>query len=141
MAKLEKFEDIEAWKLARALTTKIYLFAGAGDFARDHGFRDQICRAAVSIVSNIAEGFERKSDKAFLQFLTIAKGSAGELRAQLYVALDLGYISKVQFSDAYSDVMCISKMISRLMSYLSRPSRSSDLRPSTTRPSTRTSHG
>ncbi len=126
MAKIERFEDVDAWKLARALTAKIYSFAKTGDFSRDYGFRDQICRAAVSIVSNIAEGFERSSRKSFLQFLAIAKGSAGEVRAQLYIAFDLGYISREQFDDAVNDVSRISKMLSRFIEYLER-----NLQPST----------
>ena len=135
MAAIAKFEDLDAWKLARALTAKIYRFAKEGSFARDYGFRDQICRAAVSVVSNIAEGFERNSRKTFQQFLAIAKGSAGEVRAQLYVALDLNYISQAQFDDAFADVCRISKMLSRLMDYLSakdpKPPQPSTLQPST----------
>ena len=88
MAKVEHFEDLEVWKLARKLTGTIYSLSRSGCFAKDFGFRDQICRAAVSIVSNIAEGFERRSNSQFLQFLAIANGSAGEVRAQLYIALD-----------------------------------------------------
>ena len=88
MAKIEKFEDIQSWQKARTLTKEIYGVTLTGAFAKDFGLRDQIRRAAVSILSNIAEGFERGGDKEFLQFMAIAKGSAGELRAQLYVALD-----------------------------------------------------
>ncbi|MBQ9430692.1 MAG: four helix bundle protein [Kiritimatiellae bacterium] len=120
MAKANRFEDLDAWKLARVLTTKIYGLTKAGEFSRDYGQRDQICRAAVSIVSNIAEGFERKFDKSLQQFLTIAKGSAGEVRAQPYVALDLGYISQGQFDDACQDVSRISKMLSGFISYLGK---------------------
>ena len=131
MAKIEKFEDIDAWKLARALNAKIYTFAWEGNFARDYGFRDQICRAAVSIVSNIAEGFERNSRKSFLQFLAIAKGSAGEVRAQLYIAFDLGYVSHEQFDEAIKDVSRISRMLSRLMAYLEENPQPSTFKPST----------
>ncbi len=88
MAKIKQFEDIESWKKARRLTKEIYDATSAGKFVRDFGLKDQIRRAAVSILSNIAEGFERGGDKEFLQFLAVAKGSCGELRAQLYVALD-----------------------------------------------------
>ncbi len=97
MATVNHFEDLEVWQRARPLTAKIYTLARQGEFAKDFGFRDQICRAAVSIVSNIAEGFERRSNRQFQQFLDIANGSAGELRAQLYVALDLGYVTPAQF--------------------------------------------
>ena len=137
MAKIEKFEDIDAWKLARALTAKVYTFAMEGNFARDYGFRDQICRATVSIVSNIAEGFERNSGKSFLQFLAIAKGSAGEVRAQLYIAYDLGYVSREQFDEAIKDVSRISKMLSRLMAYLEESLQPSNLQPLNLRSSAR----
>jgi four helix bundle protein len=87
--KIEKFEDILAWQKARILTLKIYfLFKDLKDFA----FRDQIFRASVSIMNNVAEGFERKSDKEFIHFLYIAKGSCGEVRSMLYLAIGLNYI-------------------------------------------------
>ena len=97
MARLERFEDVDAWKVARELTKSVYQVTAAGEFARDFGLRDQIRRAAVSIPSNIAEGFERGGNKEFLQFLSQAKGSCGEIRAQLYVALDQLYLNDVQF--------------------------------------------
>ena len=80
MSKIERFEDIEAWKQARELTKFIYQLTSSGEFARDFNLRDQIRRAAVSIMSNIAEGFERGGDKEFCRFLRIAKGSAGEVK-------------------------------------------------------------
>ena len=115
MAKAEHFEDLEVWQLARRLTGKIYAFARQDAFARDFCFRDQICRAAVSIVSNIAEGFERRTNG---QFLDIANGSAGELRAQLYIALDLAYITPGQFREALSDATSIGRMLTALIQYL-----------------------
>ena len=118
MAKVEHFEDLEVWKLARMLTGKIYSFSHVGEFAKDFGFRNQICRAAVSIVSNIAEGFERRSNTQFMQFLDIANGSAGEVRAQLYIALDLDYITQKQFRDAFDDIVCIGKMLTSLIRHL-----------------------
>jgi len=90
--KIERFEDFIAWQKARELTAKIYKVTGEGAFARDFGLKDQMRRAAVSIMSNIAEGFERGRPSEFHQFLSIAKGSCAELRAQLYVALDAGYM-------------------------------------------------
>ena len=84
MAKIKRFEDIESWKSARKLTKQIYEITAAGEFTRDFGLNDQIRRASVSILSNIAEGFERGGDQEFLQFLSVAKGSCGEVRAQLY---------------------------------------------------------
>ncbi len=90
MASAQRFEDIKAWQKARELVKNIYQATSVGKFARDFVLRDQIRRAAVSIMSNIAEGFEREGNKEFLQFLSLAKGSCGEVRAQLYVAIRSG---------------------------------------------------
>jgi four helix bundle protein len=95
--KIEKFEDFIAWQKARELTKEIYQVTGLGNFGRDFGLKDQIRRSAVSIMSNIAEGFERGRASEFHQFLSIAKGSCAELRSQLYVALDAGYITVGHF--------------------------------------------
>ena len=98
MAKrIERFEDFIAWQKARKLTADIYRVTSEGSFARDFGLKDQIRRAAVSSMSNLAEGFERGRPTEFHQFLSIAKASCAELRAQLYVALDVGYISLSTF--------------------------------------------
>lgn len=118
LATIERFEDIEAWQKARNLTRQIYAVSNDGAFSRDFGLRDQIRRAAVSIMSNIAEGFERGSNKEFIQFLFIAKGSAGEARSQLYVALDLGYIGKEAFDYLNADLISISRQISGFAKYL-----------------------
>lgn len=118
MATIQKFEDIEAWQKARELTRAIYACSGAGQFARDFGLRDQVRRAAVSIMSNIAEGFERSGSAEFSQFLAIAKGSAGEVEAQLYVALDQGYINKEQFDSIRALVSSTKKLIAGFMNYL-----------------------
>jgi len=118
MAKIAKFEDIESWRRARTYTNDVYKITGAGKFARDFGLKDQIRRAAISILSNIAEGFERGGDNEFLQFLSIAKGSCGEARAQLYIALDQSYISVVQFESLMKATADISQLISGLMKYL-----------------------
>ena len=120
MAKIERFEDLEAWKLARELTKLVYQIMAAGEFSHDFGLRDQIRRASVSILSNIAEGFERAGDKEFLQFLAIAKGSCGEVRAQLYVALDQRYVTNEQFTVASNKALELSRLISGLMRYLRR---------------------
>ena len=118
MAKFERFEEIEAWQKARALTKAIYDVTADGDFARDFGLRDQIRRAAVSVLSNIAEGFERGGDKEFAQFLAVAKGSCGEVRAQLYVAMDQDYISKERFDALSGSALEVSCLLAGLMKYL-----------------------
>jgi len=112
------FEDIEAWQKARELTREIYALSNDGSFARDFGLRDQIRRASVSIMSNIAEGFERGGDKEFFQFVSIAKGSSGEVRAQLYVALDAGYIDQQTFNCLSDMTIQINRMLAGLMKYL-----------------------
>jgi four helix bundle protein len=96
--KINRFEDFIAWQKARKLTTDIYRVTSEGSFARDFGLRDQIRRAAVSSMSNLAEGFERGRPAEFHQFLSIAKGSCAELRTQLYVALDVGYLKLPMFN-------------------------------------------
>jgi four helix bundle protein len=97
MATVKTFEGLEVWQHARKLVKEIYGVSNRGPFSKDFGLRDQLRRASISILSNIAEGFERSGNKEFAHFLFMAKGSAGELRAQLYVALDLAYISANDF--------------------------------------------
>lgn len=118
MSRIEKFEDIEAWKLMRKLTKEIYSITQSGDFARDFGLRDQIRRAAVSVMSNIAEGYERNGNREFLQFLSQAKGSIGEIKAQLYVAMDVGFISNIDFERLFNDATKVDQLIGGLMKYL-----------------------
>ncbi len=118
MAKIDKFDDIEAWKQAREIIKLIYQISSEGAFSRDFALRDQIRRATVSIISNIAEGFERDGDKEFLQFLAIAKGSCGEVRAQLYVALDQNYLDERQFAFILNKLIETSRTISGFMKYL-----------------------
>ena len=118
MATIEKFEDIEAWQKARELTREVYAASNTGLFAKDYGLRDQIRRAAVSIMANIAEGFERGGDKEFGQFIAQAKGSSAEVRAQLYVALDQGYIDKLTFGRLAELTIQINRMLAGLMKYL-----------------------
>ena len=124
MPRIQRFEDLEAWKTARLITREVYRFTRRGEFARDFGLRDQICRSCVSIMANIAEGFERDGDKEFLNFLSIAKGSAGETRSLLYVALDQSYISVEQFESITARLIECSRMIAGLAKYL----RQSDLK-------------
>ncbi|HWN97035.1 MAG TPA: four helix bundle protein [Methylomirabilota bacterium] len=116
--KIESFEDIESWSKARELTNLIYRHSKRGEFARDFGLRDQIRRASTSIMSNIAEGFERGGDKEFLQFLSTAKGSCGEVRSQLYIALDQEYISRADFDQLRTMTISIGRLIAGFMKYL-----------------------
>lgn len=118
MATIEQFEDIEAWKKARELTREIYDISKGDTFARDFGLKDQIRRAVVSIMSNIAEGFERGGDKEFAQFVALAKGSSAEVRSQLYVALDQGYIERDTFHRLSKLTLEINRMLAGLMKYL-----------------------
>ena len=118
MAKIERFEDIAAWQKARELTRQIYRVSKVGEFARDFGLRDQICRASVSIMSNIAEGFGRGGDQEFIQFLAVTRGSAGEVQAQLYVALDAGYIDQANFTQLYDIVGEAGQLIGGFIKYL-----------------------
>jgi four helix bundle protein len=97
MATISRFEEIEAWQLARELTNLVYGFTGQEKFSRDFGLKDQIRRAAVSAMSNIAEGFESQTQAQFIRYLGIAKASAAEVRSQLYVALDQQYITQDEF--------------------------------------------
>ncbi len=122
MATFKSFEEIEAWQEARVLTREIYTLSRTGNFARDFGLRDQICRASVSIVSNIAEGFERDGAGEFAQFLSVAKGSTGEVRAQLYIALDQDYIDPATFNRLQSQTKSISRKLSALIKYLRKTS-------------------
>ena len=122
MASFKRFEDIEAWQRARTLAGSLYAMTRAGTFARDFGLADQINRAAVSVMSNIAEGFERDSRREFARYLTISKGSTGEVCAQLYLALDRGHLTEEQFDAARLEAVRISRMLAALTTHL----RSSD---------------
>jgi len=114
----QRFEDIGAWQRGRELARLIYQMTNREPLARDFGLRDQLRRAAVSVVSNIAEGFERGGTGEFRQFLSQAKGSAGEIRAQLYVALDAGLVSEEEFNVAYALADKTGQMIAGLIRYL-----------------------
>ena len=112
--KVEKFEDLVAWQKARALTKQIYEITKQGSFSKDYGLCDQIRRATVSVMSNLAEGFERGSSSEFHQFIVIAKASCAEVRSQLYVAHDAGYISQPQFDNASNLAEEVSRIIGGL---------------------------
>lgn len=118
MGSIEKFEDILVWQKGRELARRIYRCSGNGAFGTDFALRDQIRRAVVSITSNIAEGFERAGNKEFIQFLSNPKGSCGEVRSQLYIALDQGYITNEQFHDFYQLGLEIRRLIDGFISYL-----------------------
>lgn len=115
---IDHFEEMEIWREARQLTQKIYEATAESGFARDFGLRDQIRRAAVSVMSNIAEGFERGGNAEFIQFLYIAKGSCGEVRSQLHVAKDQGYLSEKEFNELFKSFKRLSIMLNNLVGYL-----------------------
>ena len=118
MSNVARFEDLRVWQRSRALNKEIYEISSRGKFARDYALRDQIRRASISISSNIAEGHERGGNKEYLNFLFIAKASAGEVRSQLWLAMDLGYVDKSAFERLNAMVVEISQMIYRLIMYL-----------------------
>lgn len=118
MARIERFEDIEAWQDARNLVKQIYQISSDAPFARDFGLRDQIRRAAVSTMSNIAEGFERGGNKEFIHFLYMAKASVGEVRSQLYTAVDLGYLEQNRGSEIMRAAQSVSRQIAGFIKYL-----------------------
>lgn len=118
MGTFQSFDEIDVWRKARELTRLIYRVTSCGSFERDFGLKDQIRRASVSIMSNIAEGSERGGTREFLQFLSMAKGSAGETRSLLYVAFDQKYFEESLFLEMSNRALEISRMISGLMSYL-----------------------
>lgn len=120
MGKFNSFEDINSWQKARHLNKKIYLVTDDENFKRDYDLARQIRRASVLISSNNAEGFERNTDKEFIHFLYIAKASAGEVRSQLYLALDLDYITFEIFEELQDEITEISKLLSGFIKYLSK---------------------
>ena len=120
MATAKRFEDLEVWQRSRELANLIYAFSKDGTFSRDFGLRDQIRRAAVSIMSNIAEGFESSTQQTFIKYLGHAKASAGEVRAQLYIVKDQGYISEEDFEKAFAMAEICSKQLARFIQYLEK---------------------
>jgi four helix bundle protein len=118
--KSKTFEDLKVWQDSRDFVKSIYELTSSINFAKDYGLKDQIQRAAVSIMNNIAEGFERNNNKEFIVFLKYSKGSAGEIRSMLYVALDLNYITKSTFDEYYKNVIQIITQISNFIKYLKK---------------------
>jgi four helix bundle protein len=122
VATFQSFTEIDAWQKARELARAIYRVSNQGSFSKDFGLRDQIRRAVVSVMSNIAEGFERNGTAEFAQFLAVAKGSLGEVIAQLYVASDQGYLSREEFNHLVALGTETGRLIGALMSYLRKSS-------------------
>ena len=118
MAKIDRFEDIEAWQKGRELTKFIYKITEQGDIAKDFALKDQLRRASISIMGNIAEGFERAGNKEFKQFLAMAKGSVGEVKSHLYVALDSGRMSQKDFNQLMALADETSRLIAGFLRYL-----------------------
>lgn len=111
---VQRFEDLQAWHKARELVVVIYAMTQEGAFARDFGLRDQIRRATVSIMSNLAEGFERGTRPDFHRFVVIAKASCAEVRSQLYVAFDVGYITEQQLSQSMKQASELARLLGAL---------------------------
>jgi four helix bundle protein len=118
MGVIRRFEEIEAWQTARRLVNVIYDLTQEGQFAKDYGLKDQIQRAAVSVMSNIAEGFESRTQALFINYLGHAKASTGEVRSQLYLAIDRRYITQAQFDEAYGLADRAGRQIYSFMIYL-----------------------
>jgi len=130
MGRIKRFENIDAWKKSRHLVNDVYGVSSDDKFFRDYGLRDQVRRAAVSGMLNIAEGFARKTDREFSQFFYIAHGSLAEVQSALYVALDQNYLDEILFKQLYEQCEEISRMLSGLITYL----RSSSKRGNTATP-------
>lgn len=120
MATITCFEDLEIWKIARKLSFRVFELTQSGPFSKDYRFRDQIRAAARSVMDNIAEGFERSSKLEFVNFLSIAKGSSGEVRSQLYAALDQQYIEALLQKELLENYKILSSKIAAFISYLNQ---------------------
>lgn len=120
MAKVERFEDLEIWQLAREICIKVHQIFETTSLGDNYALRNQMDKSSGSIMDNISEGFERNGNREFIQFLSIAKASCGELRSQLYRVLDRNHIDKASFEALYEMVLLESKKISSFINYLSR---------------------
>ena len=116
--RITRFEDLEIWKKARHLTSEVYRVTSQGAIRRHFALRDQLQKSAISIMSNIAEGFERDGNREFIQALYIVKGSSGELRSQLTIALDQGFLNSAEFKEFAEQIDHLNRMIARLIQYL-----------------------
>ena len=118
MIKIKRFEDIDAWKEARKLVNSVYMLIQMPSFSKDFSLRDQIIRAAISTMSNIAEGFDSATDQQFIQFLIYSRRSSSEVQSHLYIALDNGYIKKTDFEETYAQAETARKLCSGFITYL-----------------------
>jgi four helix bundle protein len=116
--KIQRFEDFKIWQDSRSFVKSIYNLTSHSAFSKDFGLKDQLQRAAVSILLNISEGFERDNNKEFIRFLTFSKGSAGEVRALLYISLDLNYINQKEFDDNFQISISLITQLSNFINYL-----------------------
>lgn len=123
MATITRFEDIQAWQEARVLSKQIYHLSSAGAFAKDYGLRDQIQRATISIMANIAEGFDCESNIEFGRFLGYARRSAAEVQSLLYTAYDLGYINEVDFRECFDQAVKTKALIGGFIHFLKKSSK------------------
>jgi four helix bundle protein len=115
-----KFEDLKIWQLALKITKEIYDVTSKTEFSRDFSLKDQIRRAIISVSSNIVEGFEKNNNNEFIRFLKIAKGSIGEVRNQLYIALAVNYIKKEEFKNLNNELIELANQVGRFISYLQK---------------------
>jgi len=124
--KITKFEELNIWKLSLKITKEIYDLTAKNEFSRDFGLRDQIKRAIISVSSNIVEGFEKNNNNEFIRFLKIAKGSAGETRNQLHIALTINYIENSEFEKSNEDLENLASQIGSFISYLEKKRRNKE---------------
>lgn len=118
--KIEKFEDLEIWKLSLKIVESIYKLVSKESFKRDFGIKDQLTRAAVSINSNIAEGFEKNNNNEFVRYLKISKGSMGELKSQLLICKKINYITELEYKAVESDIEFLRNQLARFINYLEK---------------------
>lgn len=118
--RIQRFQDLQIWRSSINIVKEIYTLTDSGKFSRDFGFRDQIRRASVSISSNIVEGFEKNSNNEFIRFLKIAKGSTGEVKNQIIVAFEIGYLTKKEHDNVYAQLEILAKQTASLISYLEK---------------------
>ena len=130
MGAITRFEDIEAWQLARLLVSATFEICKTTPLRREYGLKDQIQRSAVSIMANIAEGFGRRGHQEFIQYLRIARGSCSEVQSHLYVALDAGHIDQETFRSMQDQATLVGRKISAFIQYLNSTSRSRNKKPS-----------